>query len=414
MPQEPTTTLLVVSRHNEPPEPPAIMRAVAAAGLGALDYAPAAPTDTQAGRGRSRLGTFTATLPEGIAGSARIVVARYDDAVTHGMGEAAFNALARGLEAEDARTLREGALALELRLTTPEREAQQPLDWALRVVRILLDLTKGVVIDPMAQRSLGRAQLATFGIGDLLVHVAFHDEAWSAESRWLHTHGLQKFARPELDLVDVPLSLMGEATDFLRDLAANLCAGATLSAGGLVDMDELGMLVAASAPIDVDHQAAYGRLRLADEPLPGEREPDNCVRFLKRTALAEAHRYVGMNDMAGASSVVERILAADPDDSATLDLKAHLCLRLGQITDALDIGELMELRLPDDYHGPLVVGKALATLGRYREALRALERAIEREPEAAEAFAVRADVRERLGQEQLAAVDRAHADYLRS
>lgn len=413
MSQEPTTTLLVVSRHDDPPAPPTVVSAVTSARLGVLQYRPMTPSDAPAGRGRARLGAFSTAAP-GSAGEVRIVVARYDEPITSGMGEAAFNALVRGLEADDTRTLREGKLAYELRLTARESAVQQSLDWTMGIARVLVDLTDGAVIDPAAQRSLGRLQLASAATDDALAHIAFHDEAWSVESRWLHTHGLQKFGKPELDVVDVPLSLVGEADDFLRELAANLCGGASLTAGGLVDMDDLGMLVAVAAPVDIDHQAGNGRLRLVDEPLPGEREPDNCVRFLKRAALTEARRRLDAADVAGASEIVERILAADPDDSAALAVKAHLRLQRGQIMDALDLGELMELRLPDDYHGPLIVGKALAALGRYREALRALERAIEREPEAAEAFAVRADVRERLGQEQLAAIDRAHADYLRS
>ncbi len=414
MPQEPITTLLVVAHHENPPAPPILARAVAAAGLGVLEYTPAPPPESSSGRGRTRLGSYTASVPASSAASARIVVARHDGPVTTGMGEAAFNTLVRGLAAEDIRTLREGTLALELRLSAAPEQAQSVLDWGVGLLRILLDLTEGAAIDPMAQRCLGRIQLAGSVAGDPLGHIAFHDEPWSVESRWLHTHGAQKFGRPELDLVDVPLTLMEEARDFLRELSTSLCAGASLDAGGLVDMDELGMLVAVAAPIDVDHQAVYGRLRLVDEPLPGEREPASATRFLKRAATVEARRRFDAGDVAAAGEVIERVLAADPDDSAALDMKARLCLRLGKITDALDLGELMELRLPGDYHGPLIAGISLAALGRHREALRALERAIEREPEAAEAFAVRADVRERLGQEQLAAVDRARADYLRS
>lgn len=414
MSQEPTITLLVVSRHADPPEPSALARAVAAAGLGVVEYTPATTNDASPARGRTRLGAYSASVPDSPGASCRIVVARHDAAVATGMGEAAFNALARGLAADDARTLREGTLALDMRLTAAPAQARQALAWVTALQRVLLDLTGGVVLDPTAQRCLGRAQIAALSANEPLAHVAFHDEPWSVESRWLHTHGVQKFGRPELDLVDVPLTLMDEANEFLRELAASLCAGASLAAGGLVDMDELGMLVAVAAPVDVDHQAAYGRLRLADEPLPGEREPASPMRFLKRAALLEARHRLGAGDAGGAAEIVERVLAADPDDSGALDVKARLCLRSGQITDALDLGELMELRLPDDYHGPLIAGLALAALGRDREALRALERAVEREPEAAEAYAVRAEVRERLGQEQLAALDRARADYLRS
>src|SRR5262249_18307325 len=112
------------------------------------------------------------------------------------------------------------------------------------------------------------------------------------------------------------------------------------------------------------------------------------------------------------TEVIERLLAADADDCAALALKAHICLRSGRIDDALDLGEFMQLRVPEDYRGPLTVGMALASMGRYREAVLALDRAIEREPEAAEAFAIRAQVHTQLGNTQLAAVDRAHAAYL--
>ena len=72
----------------------------------------------------------------------------------------------------------------------------------------------------------------------------------------------------------------------------------------------------------------------------------------------------------------------------------------------------MELVAPNDYRGPFAVGKALAALGRAREALNALSRAIRYEPEAAEVYAARAEVYERLGERQLAATDRAHVAYL--
>jgi predicted Zn-dependent protease len=106
------------------------------------------------------------------------------------------------------------------------------------------------------------------------------------------------------------------------------------------------------------------------------------------------------------------VLAADPDDCEALTAKARIYLRGGQVMEALGIGEYVELRVPQDYRGPLIVGIALGALGRFREALHALERAITREPDAAEPFAARAGVYERLGETQLAAVDRAHAAYL--
>lgn len=409
MPQDVSLAYLVISRQEEPPAVIDVTRAVASARLGALDYAPAdAPSGPVAG-GRQRIGTYT-----GGAGPANVRVAiwRASEPVTTGMGETALNTLANGLTPQDSRILREGRLSLDLRMTVSETQAQSALDWTIQLARVLAQVCDGVLMDPLAQRCLPAVDLSHIRPGDALAHIAIHDEPWDVESRWLHTHGLQKFGRPELDLVGVPLSLTDEALSFLRDLAANLAGGAHLAAGGDVDMDDLGTVVAVSVPADIDHQAAFGRLRLADTPLPGERQGISMARYLKRAALSEAARKRATGDAEGALRDIDRVLAADPDECGALALKAQVYLSQGLATDALDLGELMELRVPDDYRGPLCAGMALAALERYREALHALSRAIEREPEAAEAFAVRAEVYERLGQEQRAAMDRARAAYL--
>ncbi|HLZ25294.1 MAG TPA: tetratricopeptide repeat protein [Ktedonobacterales bacterium] len=412
MPHEIAVAYLIISRMVEPPPATEVSRSVAAAGLGVLDYEAAGESGALASGGRRRIGTFNGAVP-GTAALVRMVVWRAGEPVTTGMGEPALNVLASGLDAEDARTLREGRLSFDLRATVGDGSSALPaLTWMVRVARLVADECGGVVMDPLAQRCAGPSELSRLQASDVLAHVTIHNEPWGVESRWLHTHGLQKFCRPELELIEVPLSLVDEATGFLRDVTASLATGARLAAGGEIDLDELGTVFASSAPSDVDHQAAFGRLRLTDAPLPGEREGTSHALFLTRVALAEAARRRDSGDIEGALRDIDRVLAADPDQSAALMLKAQIYLSQGQITDALDLGELMELRVPGDYRGPLCTGMALAALERYREALRELERAIEREPDAAEVFAVRAAVYERLGQEQHAAQDRARVAYL--
>src|SRR5262249_54058252 len=145
-------------------------------------------------------------------------------------------------------------------------------------------------------------------------HVAVSNELWSGESRWLHTHGLQKYGRPELDLVAVPHSLAAEATAFLREVTARLAGGAHLAPGSEVDLDELGTLTAVGAPVDVDHRAPFGRLRLVDTPAPGERQGVSAAHLLRWMALADAAARVDRGDITGALDTIERVLAADPDD----------------------------------------------------------------------------------------------------
>lgn len=415
MPLELANDLLVVTPHEEPPAASTVVRALVAANLGTAEYTPVpiqadAPAPSGPGA-RKRIGAYRVTIP-GTQAAGRIVVFSYTAPVTAGMGEAAFGALTRNLPTEDVHTLREGTLAFDLRVRSPEMQALAALDWAMQTLRILLDMTQGAAIDPAAQRCYSRTDLSSFTASDALAHIAIHDEPWDAESRWLHTHGMQKFGRPELDLVGVPISLELEGRAFLRDVALGLAGGSALVAGGEIDMEDFGRVVAIGVPADVDHQAPYGRLRLADVPHPGELQSNSPIRLLIHMALAEAANRAVRGDTTGALDDIERVLTADPDDCEALSAKARIFLRGGQVMEALGIGEYMELRVPQDYRGPLIVGVALAALGRFREALHALERAIKREPDAAESFAVRAGIYERLGDTELAAVDRAHAAYL--
>ncbi len=411
MPLELSTEFLAISRYAEPPAPATVAGALAAPGLGSCEYT--ADERTGPTGGPRYVGRHSLRMPNAPV-TGRVLVTRHSQGVLSTMGEAAFNTLTRGLTPEDAQTLRTGTLELTLRVKTIDALAMPALEWGMKVLRVLLEVTEGAAVDPAAQRCYGRASLARFNGADPLAHVAFHSELWDADSRWLHTHGLQKFGRPELDLGGVPISLEEDGLAFLRDVAESLARGAQLAAGQEIVWDEFGAVVAIGAPADIDHQAPYGRLRLTDLPLPGQRESGEISRLLERMALAEAaHRFTN-GELPAALESIERVLAADPDDGSALALKARVYLRAGQPMTAMELGELMQLRRPADYRGPLTVGMALATMGRYHEALLALDRAVEREPEAADAFAARAEIHARMGHEQLASVDRARAAYLRA
>ena len=403
--------LLVISREAAPPNPETVSQAFAGARLGAVEYAAAPATIIPTEKvERMRVGTHSLTLPQG--GTARIITWQYMQPVTEGMGEATFAALTRGADAETTHVLRTGTVACNLRLTAPGADALPALAWAHRAVVALLDVTRGAALDPAAQRCFSREQAARMDERDPLIHIAFHDEPWEVGTRWMHTHGLQKFGRPELELVAVPVSLATEGLLVLRDLAAHLARGERLAAGDEIELDDAGKLLAVSAQADVDHQAPTGRLRLVDAPLPGERIGQRVARVLKHSALSDAWKRLEVGDATAAEDAIERALADDPDDCDALALKARVALQRGDAMEALDLGEFMEVRVPADYRGPLTVGKALAAMGRYREALHALDHAIELEPEAADAFSQRAEAHEQLGHEQLASVDRAHASYL--
>ncbi len=410
--RELVTEYLLISRYSEPPDDESVAQALASAGLGAAEYQSAPPRDPNAPPGRRvRLGTHRLRAPNGV-NQAKLTVARYESPALDGMGETTFNQLVRRLGAGDTQTLRVGTLALDTRFTGPFEAAMETQRWALGVLRALVSLTEGAVVDPQAQTAWSAELLAAALTGGPRAHLTVHNEAWGADRRWLHTHGLRKFGSPELDLADIPVALEPEAQALLLDVAYNLALGERLSAGQEVTLDELGSLIALPASPDLDHQAPWGRLRLCDVPTPPQRQSASARLILARMALAEAERLREKGDTAGALDVIERALAADSDDSEALALKARILLEGGYSHEALELGELMELRSPGEYRGPLIVGMALIAIGRYREALQALDRAIEREPESAQAYSARSDAYARLGDQRLAAVDRARAAYL--
>lgn len=408
MSRELTNDFLLVSRYTEPPAEATLRQALSAAGLGTPTYQTANVTD---GAAHARLGTYRLSAPAGAA-TLRIIVTRQAQPTLASMGAGAFAQITRRLDPEDTQTLRTGVLDFDVRVKSPEEQIADALRWTMNILRALVSLTAGAVVDPAAQTAWGAQPLSAMASGRLTEQVAVHDEAWGADSRWLHTHGLQKFGRPELDLAAIPVALRAEAEAFLRDVAERLAEGERLMAGQEIDLEDLGTVVAVSVAPDAEHQAAFARLRLADSPAPGARQSASAGRLLARMALADAQRRHATGDANGALEVIERILAADSDDCAALFLKATILLERGQPHEALDLGELMDLRTPADFRGPLTIGLALLAIGRSREALNALDRAIEREPEAAQAFAARAEAYRLLGDDRLAAVDRARAAYL--
>ena len=128
MSQELKIDFLTVSRYGEPPVEASTVRAFASAGLGAAEYV---PRSESASGGRSDWRTYHVDPPGCPSAGAHQRLAPYTP-VTSGMSETAFNALTRGLVAEDTQTLREGTIALDVRIFAQREQAIVALDWAPR------------------------------------------------------------------------------------------------------------------------------------------------------------------------------------------------------------------------------------------------------------------------------------------
>jgi len=118
-------------------------------------------------------------------------------------------------------------------------------------------------------------------------------------------------------------------------------------------------------------------------------------------------------DLDQAERLLDRILVAVPDHAAAAALKARTLLLRGQPHAALELGTYLTTRLPLDRRGPYVTGVALMALGRFMEALGALNQAVALDPDDPASFEARASLNERLGHTHEAASDRARARMLR-
>jgi hypothetical protein len=348
---------------------------------------------------------------------ATLVVEHHARPVMQGLAPESLARLLNGLDAEAQPILRAGTISIDTHITVIEPDPQWALRWAGVCLERLGTACGAVIFDPAAQRCQSPAQVSRERDQGAIAQITLHNEVWGPEERWLHTHGLQKFGQPELEIVGVPQSLVREGTSMLRIIAENLAASElgeapALRAGMQVECEGAGLLLARKAPSDHDHQAPFGRLRLVTTPAPGAPAGQDATATLCAAALHAANAALAARDQTSAEAILDRVLAAVPDDPAAVTLKARALLAHAQPQRALELGEFLAARRPDDARGPYVTGLALLALGRFAEALGALSRAVTLDPDDPAPFEARARLFERLGRPHDAAADLARARML--
>lgn len=99
----------------------------------------------------------------------------------------------------------------------------------------LAERADGVVQDLVALRFFGPGgwrnpeAVEDFDVRDHVTIHALRDDAGGWE--WIHTHGLVKLGRPELEMHDVPPELADAASPFLNEIARYLSEGALIRPG---------------------------------------------------------------------------------------------------------------------------------------------------------------------------------------
>jgi uncharacterized protein YegJ (DUF2314 family) len=129
---------------------------------------------------------------------------------------------------DDRKTLTEAAMIVRLRLSLAKLPEADYLSFMVRFVEAVRALTRGVVQDAVSHALWGTEKWTANGVpsgkGILESHVLLEvlDEDGSM---WIHTHGMQKFGLPDLEMEGIPAELLpagrkllGRAIEALRRL----------------------------------------------------------------------------------------------------------------------------------------------------------------------------------------------------
>jgi hypothetical protein len=324
-----------------------------------------------------------------------------------------FLVLARSLGRNDARILKTGQLSLEIEVTVKDIAHLSYLNWTIWLMDVLLNLTDGVVIDPAAQCCRGRSEWEKCaGPFDISRHVALHITEWDDETRWIHTHGMEKFAQPDLELVEAPPSLVREAILLINQIAALLAKGTHLRPGQTLHLGAIGEAQFIRSTSPTDHQGPFGRLRMVEIAQEGIPPSNRATILLGAGAYLEGCHLAETGQVDEALSCFDRVLAADPNAEAALGAKASTLLVAQRPEESLKVAERLQGLSQTNPDGPFIAGQALVALGRYNEAAHHFTAAIQRTPDDPGLYQARARCYLALGRHQEAAADQGRAAFL--
>ncbi|HEY7348158.1 MAG TPA: tetratricopeptide repeat protein [Ktedonobacterales bacterium] len=398
----------IVSAHTMPPTRQQVERALEAAGLGRVDlWEPSGPGDPP-----GMLARFLAHERDGVA-TARVEISFQGERVVGEVNRAMFLVLARSLGRTDARILKTGQLSLEVEVNVKDTAHLTYLNWTIWLIDVLLNITEGVVIDPAAQCCRGRAEWEKCaGPFDISRHVALHVTEWDRETRWVHSHGMEKFAQPDLELVEVPPSLVHEAILLVNQIAASLAKGTPLRAGQTLPLGPIGEARLITSVSPEDHQGPFGRLRLVEVGRQGSLRANQATTLLGAGAYLEGCHLAETGQVEEALACFDRVLAADPNAEAALGAKASTLLVAQRPEEAAKVAEHLQSLSQTNPDGPYIAGQAFVALGRYNEAALHFTAAIQRNSDDPGLFQARARCYLALGRHQEAAADQGRAAFL--
>jgi hypothetical protein len=165
----------------------------------------------------------------------------------------------------DRQALRAANAAFRLSVVRPGADPANAVRFQVQIADALVDRFGGVLLDPQVQLLWGAESWRSAGTAgdlDLRRHLVIHAEDHEA-GLWVHTHGMLRFGKPDLELFEVPPALLERAAELLSEVARYLVSGGEVAAGDTLAVGgaELAFCAGgAEQPNDFDNEC----LRIAD------------------------------------------------------------------------------------------------------------------------------------------------------
>jgi hypothetical protein len=147
-----------------------------------------------------------------------------------------------GLNGDLARRAREARSLVMVSLLERGQNLAQDVLYATRLADRVSVLADGCVNDLMGCRYFGSGSWRIPESNrevDVREHVVLHGEKGDSKGMWVHTHGLIKFARPELEIYEVPEDLWEGVSLAMLDMMAYVIAGPLIRPGETVGIPEV-------------------------------------------------------------------------------------------------------------------------------------------------------------------------------
>jgi hypothetical protein len=173
-------------------------------------------------------GQYVAISPAGGICGLRVEPA---DPQSEGLSLAPEMLEASGLTEEMLAKFNRPAWRAILQLETAGEDVPETVVFATRVAQRLAGLGDGVVMDTSGYRFFGPAGWPVEEPNsefDAREHVHIHTES---DTGWIHTHGLIKFGRPEMEIYEVPAELHATAFGMLLDISQYVITSALVEPG---------------------------------------------------------------------------------------------------------------------------------------------------------------------------------------